>query len=494
MAIAATRRRTHLRRFYGAALTALVFAVGCGRLDTAQPDGHAVPLESPKAFAQTIDDAATWSYLVRLQQIADANNGNRASGTAGYEASADYFAGLLSERGFNVREHHFEFARNHVENASVLEGGRAIPSRQIDSSLGTSDDGVSADVVALPRSDDENRSLGCRAEDYAGVDVRRAIVLVDRGTCAFSTKERVAADHGAVAMLVVNNEDGLTPANRGDHHPALLPMALIERDDGERFREGSRRVTVFVSAEQSITKSRNLIAETTTGRSDEVVVVGAHLDSVDAGPGINDNGSGAAAVLATALAMGPAPNISNAVRFMFFGAEEDGLVGSTKYVESLNGNDLRAVALMLNIDMVASPNAGYFVYDPAAPDSLAGPPGSAAINRAFADFYASRRIAAEPIPIDPRSDHAPFIEAGVPVGGIFTGDARPMSDDQARKWGGRADEDFDPNYHRAGDTLENIDREALKTNTEAVAYVVMLYAQSISDQYPVPSRIEREAR
>lgn len=491
MAIAATWRRT---RLCGAAFAALVVAVGCGRVDTAEPDAHAVPLETPGEFARTIDDAATWSYLVRLQEIADANNGNRASGTTGYEASADYFAGLLRERGFDVREDHFEFERNHVESASVLDGGRAISSRQIDSSLGTSADGISADVVALPRSDDDDRSLGCRADDYAGVDVRRAIVLVDRGDCTFATKEIIAAEQGAAAMLVVNNEDGLTRANRGDQTPALLPMALIERSDGERFRTESRRATVFVSAEQTITESRNLIAETTTGSFDEVVVVGAHLDSVAAGPGMNDNGSGAAAVLATALAMGPAPNISNALRFMFFGAEEDGLIGSKKYVESLTESELAKVALMLNIDMVASPNPGYFVYDPDAPDSLEVPPGATAINRAFADFYASRRIAAEPIAIDPRSDHAPFIEAGVPAGGIFTGDASPMTEDQAREWEGRAGEDFDPNYHQEGDTLDNIDRAALNTNTQAVAYVVMLYALSISDQYPVPSRTEREAR
>lgn len=92
-------------------------------------------------------------------------------------------------------------------------------------------------------------------------------------------------------------------------------------------------------------------------------MVGAHLDNVPAGPGINDNGSGVAAVLATAVALGPAPQIRNAVRFGFWGAEEIGLVGSKRYVSSLNVEQLKDIALYLNFDMIGSPNPGYFTYD-----------------------------------------------------------------------------------------------------------------------------------
>jgi hypothetical protein len=488
------RRRTHFRRLSGAGLAVLVVVAGCGRSDPEPPTGHAAPIEGPSGFARTIDGAATWSHLVRLQEIADAHNGTRASGTTGYDASVEYFAGLLTARGFSVREQDFEFERNRVESAHVFGGDIEISSRPIDSSLGTGPDGVTAAVIPLARSDDDDRSFGCRAEDYAGIDVRQAIVLLDRGTCTFATKERIAADQGAAAMLVVNNRDGLTPANRGDRSPARIPMALIGREGGEWLRETSRQVTLQVNAQQTIIASRNLLAETNTGSSDEVVLVGAHLDSVAAGPGINDNGSGSAAVLATALAMGPDPEISNKVRFVFFGAEEDGLIGSEDYVESLSEAELGSIALMLSIDMVGSPNPGYFVYDPTTEDSMRAPRGSSAITRAFVDYYASRGIATEPIPFDGRSDYAPFIDADVPVGGTFTGGDETKSDDQAREWGGEGDEPFDPNYHRPGDTIDNIDRDALMTNTEALAYVVMLYAQSIDRHYAVPGRTKREAR
>ena len=74
--------------------------------------------------------------------------------------------------------------------------------------------------------------------------------------------------------------------------------------------------------------SYNLIAESKAGRPDNVVVVGAHLDSVDTGPGIQDNGSGTAALLEVAQQMANVQP-SNKVRFALWGADEAGLVGST---------------------------------------------------------------------------------------------------------------------------------------------------------------------
>ena len=105
-----------------------------------------------------------------------------------------------------------------------------------------------------------------------------------------------------------------------------------------------------------------MLAETSSGRADNVVMVGAHLDSVSRGPGINDNGSGSAAILEVAEAMRKVKP-TNKVRFAWWGAEESGLVGSTNYVNGLSPAEQDKIALYLNFDMIGSPNFGRFVYD-----------------------------------------------------------------------------------------------------------------------------------
>ena len=157
-------------------------------------------------------------------------------------------------------------------------------------------------------------------------------------------------------------------------------------------------------------------------------MVGAHLDSVPEGPGINDNGSGVAAVLETALQLGSSPEVNNAVRFGFWGAEELGLLGSNNYVQSLNVEALKDIALYLNFDMLASPNPGYFTYDgdqSAPPDPDHGvpriPEGSAGIERTLVAYLKGAGKPAEDIHFDGRSDYDGFTRAGVPAGGIFSG-------------------------------------------------------------------------
>ncbi|MFG2684547.1 M28 family metallopeptidase [Streptomyces sp. NPDC048405] len=212
----------------------------------------------------------------------------------------------------------------------------------------------------------------------------------------------------------------------------------------------------------------NLIADWPGGDANQVVMAGSHLDSVTSGPGINDNGSGSSAVLETALAVarsGYQPG--KHLRFAWWGAEELGLVGSRAYVNSLGSADRAKISGYLNFDMIGSPNPGYFVYD-----------DDPTIERTFKDYFAGLSIATEiETEGDGRSDHAPFKNAGVPVGGLFSGADYRKTSAQAAKWGGTVGQPFDRCYHSSCDTTANIDDTALDHNSDAIAYAVWELSQ-----------------
>ncbi|MFG2555407.1 M28 family metallopeptidase [Streptomyces sp. NPDC048581] len=207
----------------------------------------------------------------------------------------------------------------------------------------------------------------------------------------------------------------------------------------------------------------NLIADWPGGDTNQVVMAGSHLDSVSSGPGINDNGSGSAAVLETALAVSRAGlQPTKHLRFAWWGAEELGLVGSRYYVNNLSSANRAKISGYLNFDMIGSPNPGYFVYD-----------DDPAIEKTFKDYYAGLGVATEiETEGDGRSDHAPFKSAGVPVGGLFTGASRTKTAAQVTKWGGTSGQSFDRCYHSSCDTTSNINDTALDRNSDAVAYAV----------------------
>jgi len=226
-------------------------------------------------------------------------------------------------------------------------------------------------------------------------------------------------------------------------------------------------------------RCRNVIAQTRTGDPGRVVVAGAHLDSVRKGPGINDNGSGVAALLEVATRLGGSPPVRNAVRFAFWGSEEDDLAGSTHYVRKLSGSDRDAIMAYLNLDMIASPNAGYFVLGgKGKTPAEAGPCGSAQVACVLAGQLAAAGAVARTVPFDRESDYAAFIDAGIPSGGLWAGDRKNKSGKQARRWGGRAGQPFDPCYHTRRDRLGKLDRTALDRFTRATAGTVAHFAAS----------------
>lgn len=474
-----------------------IVAAGCSRTaETAQPVTAAPPAgDFASALQKKVTADAMMGHLTKLQDIADANNGTRAVGTPGYDASVDYVVKLLRDKGFDVATPEFKVRLFHSEPGSVTSGGATITARALQFSLPTPASGVTAPLVVAPVED----SPGCTASDYDGLPVAGAVVLVDRGKCPFVDKQVAAAARGAAALVVVDNVDQKEMGGTlGEDTDVKIPVVGITKADGATLRGRSGPVTVKLSARVEEYPVRNVVAQTKTGSAQDVVMLGAHLDSVPEGPGINDNGSGVAAVLETALQLGSSPQVRNAVRFGFWGAEELGLIGSEKYVESLNVDQLRDIALYLNFDMLASPNPGYFTYDGDQSTALGRdqapprvPEGSAGIERALVDMLKQAGKTAEDTSFDGRSDYDGFTLAGVPSGGLFAGAEEDKTAEQAQLWGGQANAPFDPNYHKATDTLEHIDRTALGIQGSGVAYIAGLYAQDLGGRNGVPGRDDR---
>lgn len=207
-------------------------------------------------------------------------------------------------------------------------------------------------------------------------------------------------------------------------------------------------------------QQENVIAETASADSDQVVMLGGHLDGVRSGAGINDNASGSAALLELALTLAEEnPNLAKNVRFAWWTAEETGLEGSSYYVGELGQAELDRIDAYLNFDMLGSPNAGYFVYD-----------DDPTVRDLFTENLANAGVQAETIELGGRSDHAAFAQAGIPVGGLFSGAEGVKSQAQAEKWGGTAGQSYDPCYHSGCDDLSNIDETALDRMSDAAAY------------------------
>ncbi|KHD77296.1 M28 family peptidase [Actinoplanes utahensis] len=229
----------------------------------------------------------------------------------------------------------------------------------------------------------------------------------------------------------------------------------------------------------------NLIADL-PGRGDpnRVVMLGAHLDSVTQGAGINDNASGSAGILEVALAYAASgASGDKGIRFGWWGAEELGLVGSKAYVSSLSAAERAKITGYLNFDMIGSPNPGYFVYG----DDTRG----AAIAAALKAGFTAEGIASESTDIDGRSDHASFKAAGIPTGGTATLSLAPtMSAAQAAKWDGQAGQPYDPCYHARCDGAANIDHDALDTHADVAAYAAWSLTGVKAPSGATPTRVE----
>jgi Zn-dependent M28 family amino/carboxypeptidase len=468
------------------AISALVAAPTATASAAAEPAGPALA----KKLARKVTVEGVNRHLIALQRIGDRNGGTRAALTPGYDASVDYVVGKLRDEGFIVSTPTFSFDIPVTDAELARVDGVNYQALIMTASPQTPAGGVTGPLRVVP----EDATTGCEATDFTGQDFTGSIALIRRGGCTFAQKHLNAAAAGAIAVLVSNNAAGpLT--NVTLTNPGVIPTGGVSQADGTTLAsKAGSAITVDMRFHTESRTQRNVVAQTRTGRTDNVVMAGSHLDSVEAGPGINDNGSGSASLLETALQLGSRPKVGNAIRFAWWGAEERGLIGSTEYVRSLSFEEQLDIALYLNFDMVASPNAAYFIYDGDDSDGVgagAGPYGSAQIEKAFADYFVATGVPTEGTDFTGRSDYGEFIAQGIPAGGLFTGAEGVKTAAQAAKWGGTAGAAYDRCYHSKCDNLGNLDRTALGRNAGAIAFVIAAYGVSTEDVNGVPPRAKR---
>lgn len=427
-----------------------------------------------------------------FQRIADRNNGTRVAGTAGYDESADYVRRELEEAGYDVEIQEFDFVAFSQLGPSTLEQtapGSVVYEENVDYALMSQTDagdvsgGVSA--VDLSLTDRDASSSGCEATDFTGFPSGN-IALMQRGACAFQTKAENAAAAGAVGAIIFNQgntpeREALFGGTLSAEYQGGIPVFSLSFGLGAEFAATDGLVLSMVAdTERTPTTTSNVLAERPGAAPSDamVIVVGAHLDSVGEGPGINDNGSGSAVILEIALQLEKHDiDTDNRIQFAWWGAEESGLIGSQYYIDNLSEDDIAAIGLNLNFDMVGSPNFVRFVYDGNGSDTeLVGPAGSEVIEELFLEYFDLADLETEPTAFDGRSDYGPFIAVGIPAGGLFSGAEGIKTDEQVAVYGGTAGEQYDPCYHEACDTFDNNSNEVLKQFSRASAAVLFVLA------------------
>ncbi len=464
-----------------------------------------------RKFQDAVGTRGILSHETALQAIGTLAGGNRLAGTKGYDASALYVGVRSAAAGLKVSSHGFDYELDELADwkppiLKVTSGGPrrafipgiagAIPAAggEFGTEYGSASTDITAPVWAIdlnldPGPTPNSNTSGCEASDYDGMP-DGAIALVQRGTCSFNDKFLIAEASGAGGVVLFNegNPGRTEPIEfwfdvTGLQTPFFNAAYRVGAGLAKGVEDGftGQRARYRIDWRPGTYPTKNVIAETRSGDPNKVIVVGAHLDSVGTGPGINDNGSGSAMNLEIAEQIAKL-RLRNKVRFVWFSAEESGLLGSEAYVSSLPDSERDKIAAMLNFDMVASPNFVRFVYDGDLSDSEppegGAPPGSAEIEDIFLDHFAGKRLATEPTAFDGRSDYGPFIFAGIPAGGLFTGAEEIKTPEQAAIYGGTAGEAFDPCYHQGCDDIFNLSTRALDQMSDAAAHATITLAQA----------------
>ena len=252
------------------------------------------------------------AHQAAFQSIADANGGTRHSGSSGYDQSVDYVASTLEAAGYDVTVQPFQYNTFFLNGPSTLE--------QITPAPAVYSEGVDYDTMTYSRSGEVTGNVtgvdlalvdpalstsGCEAADFAGFPVGD-IALVQRGACTFRVKAENAEAAGASAVIIFNQgvpgREGLINGTLSPGYTGSLPVLEATYARGAEWAGTSGLIMhLAVDAVSGEVTSYNVLAETPDGDPENVVMAGAHLDSVTEGPGIQDNGSGSAAILETAL-------------------------------------------------------------------------------------------------------------------------------------------------------------------------------------------------
>lgn len=493
-------------------------AVVLSVLATAVPAGAASA--APPTSTQPLQDAVNVGngasgirqHLRQLQVIADANNGTRSTGTSGHAASLAYVKSKLEASGYyDVSTQPFSAQVFNVLAPPTLSATPApspawVADQDFEYMEFSGSGAVANAPIAVidfvePTTTASASSAGCEDADFpaGATSLAGKVAVIQRGTCDFGLKVVNAQAHGAAAVIIFNEGTIGAPDRQGLINGTLGGYDITVPVLGATYAAGrylvdhpAATVSLSASTRTDNLQTSNLIAETKTGRTDRTVIVGAHLDSVPEGPGINDDGSGTSTDLEVALQMA---NLGikpvNRVRFIWFSGEEQGLLGSTFYADQLTKKQVAGTSVMLDFDMLASPNFAKLIYDGDGSEfGVSGPNGSGTVEKVFQDFFDARGSYTERIPFDGRSDYDEFTVVGIPAGGIFTGAEVHKTPFQQSQWGGVVADglagQFDPCYHLACDSYginghpDNINDTVLAEMSDAVAHAVLTFAQTTS--------------
>lgn len=358
-----------------------------------------IDLDELRGGAQQLQDFA-YAYPQR----------NRVFGGQGHNDTVNFLAEVLEATGYYDVE-----IQPFVELFSGGSGSLSVNGQRQNASIltYTPNGNINASIVAVS-------NVGCEAADYPP-EVADSVALISRGTCPFSQKSTLAAAAGALGAIIYNNVEGSlagTLGGVGDYVPTVGTSLATGQSLLSALQNGTALTAQLeVDAVLENRTTYNVIAETKGGDHNNVLALGAHTDSVEAGPGINDDGSGTIGILNVAIGLTNF-TINNAVRFCWWSAEEFGLLGSTYYVSQLNqsATELAKVRAYLNFDMIASPNYAYMIYDgDGSAFNLTGPAGSAEIEALFEDFYAAAGKTSNATAFDGRSDYGPFLDVNVSI-------------------------------------------------------------------------------
>ncbi|EEQ88518.1 aminopeptidase [Blastomyces dermatitidis ER-3] len=436
---------------------------------------------SPEKLMWFIRERDLKAGAKKLESLAYASPGrNRVFGTEGHEATIDYLVKELKRtRYYDVSKQEQVHLWSKSEATLKVNGENKEVLPMTYSPSGD----AKAELVLV-------NNLGCVPADFPP-EVNGKIALILRGECPFGLKSALAGSAKAVGALIYNNIPGSlsgtlgAPSNPAGPYPPTVGVSKEIGDDlAARLGSGTLMGELFANSQFENRTTYNVIATSKGGDKNNIIAIGGHSDSVEAGPGINDNGSGIIGNLAIAKALARF-KVPNAVRFLFWTAEEYGLLGSQYYVDNLSPEERDKIRLYLNFDMTASPNYAYMIYDgDGSTFNFTGPSGSAEIEKLFQKYYEDRRTAHIPSEFDGRSDYDAFISVGIPAGGIFTGAEGIKTQEQAKMFGGTAGIAYDSNYHGVGDDANNVNMKAWMMNTKGAAYALATYARSTKSLPP----------
>ncbi|KAI1268827.1 hypothetical protein F5Y18DRAFT_372659 [Xylariaceae sp. FL1019] len=404
----------------------------------------------------------------------------RVIGSKGHRKTLEYVASEIDKLGdyYTYSTQPFPAVMGQVFQSRLVLG-HDVPSSARPMSLTPPTAGkepVYANVVLVD-------NVGCLASDYPA-ELNGSIAFIKRGKCSFGDKSELAGNAGAVAAIVYNSESGeLSGTLNAVSHNHVATFGLSDVDAAPVIKKLQAGKTVdsiaFIDSIVETINTTNIIIQTKEGDPDNCVMLGGHSDSVGEGPGINDDGSGSLSLLEVATRLTQF-SVKNCVRFAWWAGEEEGLLGSDYYVDTLSNEENEKIRLFMDYDMMGSPNFAYQIYNAT---NAVNPAGSEQLRDLYIDWYKQKGLNYTFIPFDGRSDYDAFIRNGIPGGGIATGAEGIKTEEEEAMFGGKAGDWYDPCYHQLCDDVGNVNATAWLINTQLIAHSVATYALSF-DSFP----------